>query len=73
MTVLFTGWMPSCRVVSSEIPVNFLRNFSGKITALFRNNSAKNRKFHETLMQLQHSNALYALIIALLSLLAYLL
>ena len=36
---------------------------SGKITVLFRNNSAKNfpeicgRKFHETLMQMQHSNA----------------
>ena len=39
---------------------------SGKITVLFRNNSAKNfrevfgRKFHEMLMQLQHSNALFA-------------
>jgi len=30
------------RVGSSEISVNFLQNFSGKITVLFRNNSAEN-------------------------------
>jgi len=59
--------MPLSRVVSSEISGNFPRNFpeiSGKIAVLFWNNSAKNfrevcgRKFHETPMQLQHSNAL---------------
>jgi len=48
------------RVGSSEI----FPEISGKITVLFRSNSAKNfrevcgGKFHETLMQLQHSNAL---------------
>jgi len=54
------------RVVSSEISCGIFPEISGKITVLFRNNSAKNfrevcgRKFHETLMQLQHSNVLIA-------------
>ena len=64
-----------------EISCGIFPEISGKITVLFRNNSAKKfpeicgRKFHETLMQLQHSNALWcvhALMVALLSLLAYL-
>jgi len=69
------------RVVSSEISCGIFPEISGKITVFFQNNSATNfpeicgRKFHETLMQLQHSNALcvHALMVGLLSLLAYLL
>jgi len=58
--------MVLCNVVSSLF-LNcsvVVRVVSSEITVLFRNNSAKNfpeicgRKFHETLMQLQHSNAL---------------
>jgi len=50
------------RVGSSEIFCGIFPEISGKITVLFWNNSAKkfpeicDRKFHETLMQLQHSN-----------------
>ena len=57
---------PVDRVVSLEISCGIFLEISGKITVLFRNNSAKNfrevcgRKFHETLMQLQRSNALIA-------------
>jgi len=80
-----TCYGPPCltilsRVVSSEISCGIFPEISGKITVLFRNNSAKNfrevsgRKFHETLMQLQHSNVLMLMLtVALLSLLAYLL
>ena len=52
--------------MSSEISCGIFPEISGKITVLFRNNSAKNfpevcgRKFHEILMQLQHSIALIA-------------
>ena len=46
------------RIWSSEISCGIFPEISGKITVLFRNNSAKNfeevcgGKFHETLMQL---------------------
>ena len=49
-----------------EISCGIFPEISGKIKVVFRNNSAKNfrdvcgRKFHETLMQLHHSNALIA-------------
>jgi len=62
---LYVHMLP-IRVVSSEISCGIFPEISGKITVLFQNNSAKKfrevfgRKFHEMLMQLQHSHALIA-------------